>query len=390
MTSPTLAPNHIDQKLQKNLEPILSYVAAHRFENHQRRDIKPEIITHLKTHKLLQLFQPKQWGGLEADPRQLYAIQNQLAHHCPSTAWVFGVLNVQAFVLSLMNPQAQQDVWGTDSATLISSSFMPAGKAQRVEGGVKLSGQWAFSSGSSHAQWAMLGAILPPEQAGSPPAMTLFLVPREDYEIKDTWHTIGLCGTGSNDIVVTEAFVPTHRSFQPSPGLQPDTEETRLAPLYRLPWLYVFTSTISNVGIGIAEQALATFLTIERQRVSGFTGKTGKEDPNVQQLAATLSAEIDSAKAMYERHLTTLFDYIETPQALAIDQAMLMRTQLTSILRKLAELIDQMQQMLGGRGIRQESPFLQLWLDMCAARAHPGNDPAMMLGSYGKWLLDKE
>lgn len=390
MTPPTLAPNYIDQKLQKNLDPILSYVAEHRLENHQRRDIKPEIITRLKTHKLLQLFQPKQWGGLEADPRQLFAIQNQLAHHCPSTAWVFGVLNVQAFVLSLMNTQAQQDVWGTDSTTLISSSFMPVGKAQRVEGGFKLSGQWAFSSGSSHAQWAMLGAILPPEQAGSPPAMTLFLVPRENYEIKDTWNTIGLCGTGSNDIVVTEAFVPSHRSFQPSPGLQPDIEKTSLAPLYRLPWLYVFTSTISNVGIGIAEQALETFLNIERHRVSSFTGKTGKEDLNVQQLAATLSTEIDSAKAMYERHLTTLFDHIKAPQELAMDKAMLMRTQLTSILRKLAEHIDQMQQMLGGRGIRQESPFLQLWLDMCAARAHPGNDPAMMLSNYGKWLLDHE
>src|SRR5690606_11762715 len=100
-----------------------------------------------------------------------------------------------------------------------------------------------------------------------------------DYEIIDTWHTIGLKGTGSNDIVVSDAFVPAYRTHQPSPGILPTVTDSHLAPLYRLPWLYVFTSTVSNLAIGTARGALNAFLEIERVRVSSLTGKAGKEDP---------------------------------------------------------------------------------------------------------------
>ncbi len=114
---------------------------------------------------------------------------------------------------------------GEDTSVLISSSYMPVGKVEHVEGGYKLSGKWGFSSGSKHCEWAFLGAIVPPKNEGEAPDYRTFLVPREDYDIIDNWDTMGLQATGSHDVVVKDKFVPgyrTHRSLdgfmQNSPG----------------------------------------------------------------------------------------------------------------------------------------------------------------------------
>lgn len=374
-------------ELTQRLEPILPLIAQHAASNHQQRDVAPDVVAELVKAGLFRCYQPRRWGGYESDPRTLFALQNQIAQHCASTGWIFGVLSVQAFVLALMDEQAQADVWGQNPLALMSSSFMPVGKVTVVDGGFQLTGQWSFSSGCNHADWAIIGGLVPSAEAGKPPAMTLFLVPRSDYQIVDTWDTFGLRGTGSHDIRVQDAFVPAYRTYQPSPGLVPNVAATELSPLYRLPWLYLFTCSVSNIGIGIAQGALKAFLAIERVRVSSFTGKPAKEEPGVVALAARMSAEIDAAEAMYVRHLDNMLGCIEGGCAMPQGQGLLQRTQLTGVLRKLAAMIDEMQLMLGGRGIRNDSPLTPIWLDMLAARAHPGNNPEIIAASYGSLLI---
>ena len=368
---------------------LLPLVRTHAERNNQQRDVAPEVVAALKEAGLFKLLQPAAWGGYEASPLTFYGVQNLIAEACASTAWIYGVLSVQSFILALMDRQAQADVWGEDSNTLMSSSFQPVGKVQPVDGGYRISGRWTFSSGSSHARWVLVGSLVPPAAEGQPPHMRLFLVPRADYEIVDTWHTIGLRGTGSNDIAIDDVFVPAYRTHQPSPGIVPTTGAGHLAPLHRLPWLYMFTSTVSNLGIGMGRAALNTFIAIERERVSILTGKAAKEDPAVHSAAARLSAEIAAMEAMYQRHIGNMMELIERNEAMSMTDGLMQRTQLTSALRRIAAIVDDMQQLLGGRGIRLDSGLVHIWLDLCAARAHPGNDPGMIAPAYGKSLLDQ-
>src|SRR5690242_11363627 len=94
----------------------------------------------------------------------------------------------------------------------MSSSYAPTGRATPVDGGYRLSGRWSFSSGSEHARWVLLGGIAPDED-GNPTDFRTFLVPAADYTVDDVWDTVGLRGTGSNDIVIEDAFVPTYRTL---------------------------------------------------------------------------------------------------------------------------------------------------------------------------------
>jgi 3-hydroxy-9,10-secoandrosta-1,3,5(10)-triene-9,17-dione monooxygenase len=130
---------------------------------------------------------------------------------------------------------------------------------ERVAGGFRVSGRWSFSSGCDHAGWALLGGVVRSQkEVDSFPEVLAFLAPRRDYRIEDTWQVAGLVGTGSNDIVIEEAFVPDYRacSFldafaQRSPGQALNT-----APLYQLPLGPMFFYGIAMPAIGAGVGAL--------------------------------------------------------------------------------------------------------------------------------------
>src|SRR3546814_19053312 len=145
--------------------------------------------------------------------------------------------------------------------------------------------------------------MIPPQSDGGQSEMRLCLVPRKDYEIIDTWHTFGLRGTGSNDLLIQDAFVPAYRTYRPDAGLIPGSSanEGRDA-LYCLPWLYIFSSSISNFSIGAACGALRAFLAAEQARASSSRGVAG-EDVISQRAGARLRAQNDATETISRRPL---------------------------------------------------------------------------------------
>ncbi len=186
------------------LAPSLAQRAA---ETGQLRRIPDETIAAFQEAGLFRMLQPARWGGAEVDPRVFFDVQMTIAAACPSSAWVLGVVAVHNWQLALFAEAAQEEVWGTDPCTLISSSYATTGKVVRADGGYRISGRWSFSSGCDHCQWVFLGGFVPPEGESKTPDMRTFLLPRSDYRIDDNWHVAGLKGTGSKDIVVEDAFV---------------------------------------------------------------------------------------------------------------------------------------------------------------------------------------
>jgi 3-hydroxy-9,10-secoandrosta-1,3,5(10)-triene-9,17-dione monooxygenase len=354
-------------------------------ETNRSRRISDDTVRELKEAGLFRLLQPKRWGGLEADLQIFIDVQNILAEKCVSTAWVCGVLGVQSFMLALFDARAQQDVWGEDGTALMSSSFLPKGSVEREPGGFRLKGQWPYSSGCVHAEWAIVGALVPGAAAGGPPQMHLFLVPSEDYEIVDTWNTFGLRGTGSHDIRIRQAFVPAYRTFTPDRGIVPGSRSVPDAPLYRMPWLFMFTSSVAALGIGAARGALAAFWDALRERTGN--GKS-KVDPAAVQAAARAKLEIEGIDAMLRAGVTRLTRCVRAREEMTLQEALEHRLQLTSIVRRCAALVDELMPFLGAKSLLLDHPFTRMWLDLCAARAHPGNDPAGVSSELGQIFAD--
>ena len=154
------------------------------------RDVPAETIAEMREAGFFRILQPRRWGGYEMHPNVFYDVQKALAEGCMSTGWMYGVLGCHPFELALYDNAAQEEVWGEDNATLISSSYQPVGKVEHAEGGgYYLTGHWGFSTGSVHCKWVFLGAVAPPKTKNDNAEMMIFLLPRKDYEIRrDAWH----------------------------------------------------------------------------------------------------------------------------------------------------------------------------------------------------------
>jgi 3-hydroxy-9,10-secoandrosta-1,3,5(10)-triene-9,17-dione monooxygenase len=264
----------------------------------QLRRLPDDTFADFQEAGLFRALQPKRYGGYELDPGVFYQAVTEVGAVCGSSGWILGVLGVHNWHLAILDPRAQEDVWGADDSIQLSTSLAPTGVVERVEGGFRMRGRWSFSSGCDYCRWAVLGGAVPPAAPGEPPDPRVFLLPRRDYRIDDNWHVMGLCATGSKDIVVQDAFVPEYRthSYRDAFALNHPGAAVNTAPLYRLPFGLIFTYGIVSPAIGAAQGALSAFREQVAKRINVRDGSRAVEDPFMQYRLAEAAAEIDAAR----------------------------------------------------------------------------------------------
>ncbi len=342
------------------------------------RNVPAETIAEMQTAGFFHILQPKRLGGYEMHPNVFFAVQKLLAEGCMSTGWVYGVLGCHPYELALFDDKAQQEVWGDDPSMLVSSTYQPVGKVEHADGGFYLSGHWGFSSGSVHCGWILLGALVFPEDGEGPPDMRTFLLPREDYKIDpESWQVFGLQGTGSHDIIVDRVFVPEYRTHRAVEGFLCENPGQKVndGPLYSLPWAQVFIRSVSTAAFGGARAAINAAMAIMESRVSTNTGKASKADPMLHGAISAAHAQALEMELTLETTFNELIEIAESGEPIPMEKRALFAYQSSTVVRRLARLVDDMVQLLGGRAIYMSSDIIQPWLDLNAARAHVANDP---------------
>ncbi|MFF2249515.1 3-hydroxy-9,10-secoandrosta-1,3,5(10)-triene-9,17-dione monooxygenase oxygenase subunit [Streptomyces sp. NPDC058142] len=371
------------------LAPALRERAA---EAEALRKVPDTSIKDLEQTGFFRLLQPRAHGGFAADPAVFYAAVREIARACGSTGWVASVVGVHPWHVALYDPRAQEEVWGTDPSTRICSSYAPTGKVTPVDGGFRISGSWSFSSGCDHADWALLGGLVM-DADGRPVDMRTFLVPRAEYRVDDVWDTVGLRGTGSNNVVCDDVFVPEHRalSFGPVTALNVPGHAVNPEPLYRLPYAAVFTTTISTPVVGIAESALDAYIEATRKRFRVSYGEQVAEDPFAQVRIARAASDIDAAGLQLQRNIAELYACAERGEELPMPlRARARRDQVLATERAVAA-VDLLMENAGGGAMRTgPNPVQRAWRDVHTGRGHAANDPerALLLSGQSALGLD--
>jgi 3-hydroxy-9,10-secoandrosta-1,3,5(10)-triene-9,17-dione monooxygenase len=266
---------------------------------------------------VLRSLQPKRWGGGEVPFAEFLATIVEIGRHSPAAGWVASVLGVHPWQLALFDERAQEELWGDDPALVVASSYTPTGTFERVDGGFSVSGRWSFSSGSHHADAVVLGGIAGARELGGKEYadFTSLVVGKGDYVIENTWHTAGLRGTGSNDIVVKDVFVPAYRSQShldythglgtPLPG-----QARNAGALYRLPWAVVFGAIIAAGAVGAAKGFVDTWTQETKTRRTNYGGVL-RDEPAIQAQLATAAWAVDAAELKLSRAATELTNLAE-------------------------------------------------------------------------------
>jgi 3-hydroxy-9,10-secoandrosta-1,3,5(10)-triene-9,17-dione monooxygenase len=347
------------------------------------RRLPDETIADLQEAGFFKMLQPKRYGGFEVHPNTFFNVQMAIAEACPSTAWVLGVVAVHNWQMALFDPKAQEEVWGEDPSVLISSSYAPTGQATRVDGGFKLSGRWSFSSGCDHCDWAFLGSFVPVESG--PPDMRTFLVPKTDYRIDDTWHTMALKGTGSKDVVLEDVFVPEHRTHKMSDGFKCDSPGNQVndGPLYRIPFGQIFVRSVSTTSLGIARGALDFYKSVTATKVGAADGNRAAQDPSAQMAVARAASTVDQCVMVLHRNFNTMMAMAERGDQIPIEQRVAWRWDSSEAVSRCVAVVDELFSLCGGRAIFLNSPMHQYFCDIHGARAHYANRPDASGRNFG-------
>ncbi|MDP3968149.1 MAG: flavin-dependent monooxygenase [Nocardioides sp.] len=357
-----------------------------RAEDAERMRVVPEAsIKELDEAGFFRLLQPRRFDGLESDPVDFYTAVKMIASACGSTGWVSSVVGVHPWQVALFPDEAQQAVWGSDTSTRLSSSYAPTGKAIQTEGGYTLSGKWSFSSGCDHCAWVLLGGLVF-DTEGNVVDFKTFMVPRDKYTIVDVWNVVGLRGTGSNDVVVEDAFIPeaftlsmsdTGRCFGPG-------QEQNTSDLYKLPFHSIFSGTITTPIIGMAEGSYAEHIEMQQKRVrAAYLGEKASLDPFAAVRIARASSEIDAAWALLVNNIREEQAHVAKGEKIPLRLRLKVRRDQVLGSQRALDAIDALFEASGGRALAEGTYLQRAWRDAHAGRVHAANDPERALQMFG-------
>ncbi|HZE46486.1 MAG TPA: acyl-CoA dehydrogenase family protein [Xanthobacteraceae bacterium] len=316
-----------------------------------------------------RVLQPARYGGLEARYGLHTMLAAEIARGCASSAWALSVTACHAWILGMFPRLAQDEFWSHDPARAVASSFLPVGpKLSPESGGIRLSGRWRFSSNVDHCDGAILLAMVPGPAGVAP---HFLLLHRGQYEIEDTWRTVGLAATGSNDIVVSDALVPAHRMLDViatrdgrAPGAQVNASH-----LYRLPLFACLPHSLIGAALGAALGAVD-------QIVADLAGRSSvaslrlAEQQTIQARIAEAAAELEAARALLQVDRARINDMGRSLQLPDTATRLQYRLNVGYAAKLCVQAVERLMPVVGGRGLELHHAFQRAWRDVHAVAQH--------------------
>jgi alkylation response protein AidB-like acyl-CoA dehydrogenase len=347
---------------------ILPRLAATTNNSDGLRRLDDDAAAALRESGLARTITPRGYGGLAMSPSSHILACAELAHACSAASWVLMVCVAHDYVIGRFPERCQAEVYEGDADNLIAGTLSPQGTVTRVDGGWRLNGRWQFASGCDHSPWLLMGTR--DINAGSDgPIVHHVVVPRSDIMIDDTWHTLGMRGTGSKDLVANDVFVPEHRvmvSFPMYLGLSPHAS----APTYRLPIFAGLSSMVAGSVLGMAERGIKEFVDKVKTR-KDVRGAPKWTNALMQRRVAESTAELTSARHL----LHSICDRLDAAMAadrppMNADDRVQIRWDAGYVVDLSRRAIDRVFAAAGAHGIYEGDPVLRVYRDINTACHH--------------------
>lgn len=357
-------------QLLERAEAMIPILQARASEAEALRRIPDETISDLIEAGLIRATLPARFGGAEVDYRTAMEIVSLIARGCGSTAWVFCNLASCTFKLALWPLQAQEEFWLSNPDSLFTGNLIfPCGKAERVDGGYKLRGRWPFGSGIDHACANFFGAMVGSKESSE---FRIFLIPKGQYTIIDTWHTSGLRGTGSKDVSVEDQFVPEYLTINAMDTRNGDAPGNQVnnSTVYRLPLFSMFFTWVGATVLGIAEAAVDNYVEATRSRVASYSGQKLADYGTVHVKVAEARAAVASARRIYLGNCDEATEIGDSGRLPNAEERARYRAEGAYAAKLCCQAVDLITSASGGGGIYDKNPLSRAFRDIHAGTAH--------------------
>ena len=331
-----------------------------------QRKLPVDIVERLRAAGVFRMNMPRSWGGPEMTSPEQVQIIEALSRADASVGWCAFIWCDSGIYSGYLEEGIARELYPRlDMAQ--SGWVYPAGRADRVSGGYRVNARWIFGSGCNHCDMLAGGCTIFEDDAPrlntlGRPEWRIMLAPRDSFRIEDTWFTTGLRGTGSNDYLAEDLFVPDEHSFS---FFEPARRE---GPLWRRP--DTLLRKMSGVPLGVARDAIDRAVQILEGKTDRITRQPYRELREVQQAVARAEAQLGAARAYVYQSLDAQWARLERGEPLSVKEradTFLARQNAFQTGRAVVQL---MYDTIGGAAVYSSNPFDRPLRDMMTACQH--------------------
>ena len=355
----------VANKQIKAAEALTPLIKPRAQEIEAARQLPQDIAQWFIDADLIRMGIAKDYGGLESHPLDTIKTIELIARADASAAWCLMNYQTAAMLSGFVSAQCGNAVFGDAKSCVPSGVLAPVGRGQRVNGGIEVSGRWSFGSGCPNANWFFGMTMVPSHKdAGDPNEMVFAIFSEEQFECVDNWHVSGLCGSGSGDVIVENAFVPEGRwwSLQEEPVCD--------GALFKIPLSTIFPPCVAAVSLGIADAALDEFERMLNATSGGDPGNPLKEHPGVHADFARAEALVGSARSYVVNAVETMWDTACGGDLVPQEERRIARVAGAHAAASCAQAIDILFDIAGSSSILLEQPLQRYWRDAHAVTKH--------------------
>jgi alkylation response protein AidB-like acyl-CoA dehydrogenase len=291
----------------------------------------------------------------------------ELARHDASAAWCALNSGIAGVLHALLPPDGARETSGDDA--VVNGIIAPSGRAIERDGGHLVDGRWCFASNCHQCTWLVPASIVfhGDEMSTTPdgPEIVMTFLEAGDWQIIDTWHSVGLRATGSHDIEVVGAYVPAHRTIR-LPFPDPVTDR----PLFRFPLVGLFSIGFAACALGIAGAAIDDVIDLAGSKTP-FGGAAPLASRTTTQLAVCeATAQLRAARALLHDETTRLWHHVQSGALVTAEQRADLRLATTHATAASTKAVDLMYTVAGGTSVFTSSPLQRRLRDVHTITQH--------------------
>jgi alkylation response protein AidB-like acyl-CoA dehydrogenase len=308
----------------RELEPL---IREHADEAERQRHLPSEVAKAMAQAGLYRIGVSRSIGGEELDPMSQIDVIEAASEIDGATGWNLMIgIEVMGLFGAALEPEVAEEIYN-DPGLIAAGALNPQGRAVRVDGGYRVTGQWPFASGCHNAHWFWGQCIVSDGQrsirdAAGKVELIEATIPSDDFEILDTWHVAGMRGSGSHDVAVRDVFVPDRLITRTSAGGPVGMRFMDESPLYRFPSFGRLAYNKVGVSTGIAKAALDSFKTLASEKKPRASRTLLRDKASVQSAYAEASMLLRSSRSYVMDAVGDVWDTILAGDDTTVDQRM--------------------------------------------------------------------
>ena len=369
----------------RRIEPV---IRAHAADAERERRLPDAVADAMRACGLYRMWRPRTFGGLEVDPITTFQVLEEVSRIDSAAGWNLQLASAVDAFGAWFPDDGAQEIFGQPDTTF-AAGFFPPRRAVSVDGGYRVTGQTPFASGAHQAQWFMgLAQIIdddtPRLAADGTPVTLMTMCPANEAAIVDTWRTLGMRGTGSHDVLMTDVFVPSRHAAVLAPLEQPGTAYE--GPLYRLT-VWAAIAVLATVPLGIARAAIDDLLELAGRKTPSYLATPLRDRVTVQALTGEAEATLGAGRAYLYEALREVWDKALQGQLIDMPGKMKLQLAATHAAAAAARAVDLVQVAAGTTGIRDEYRFQRHFRDVHTITQH-AYISASRYESGGQYFLD--